>query len=171
MLGMLGSILTLGYRSKQNPTYLYLWYLYTGLQMFNACINHIVPIVSVTTEKEGLRERRLNDLIAHLRTQHFNICNSYKQKLYSGLGHIHLITKIWIHWFIYTLPQIHRTSHVFLYPLPGGWNATFSFLGSKSFLMSFGWHIMPPPALLAAEEDMAPPICSFLSGALIGSPA
>lgn len=53
-----GSILILWYRSKQNPKYLYFWYLYTYLQVFNACINHIVPIVSVTTEKEGLREKK-----------------------------------------------------------------------------------------------------------------
>lgn len=30
---------------------------------------------------------------------------------------------------------------------------------------------MPPPDLLAPEEDIAAPICSFLSGILIGSPA
>ena len=35
--------------------------------MFNACINHIVSIVSVTTEKEGLREKKTEWLYSSLK--------------------------------------------------------------------------------------------------------
>lgn len=68
------------------------------------------------------------------------------------------------------LSQIRSPFH-FSHPLPAGGHATFSFFGSKSFPVSFGQHFVPPPDLLAAEEDIASPICSFLSGILIGSPA
>lgn len=107
-------------------------------------------------------KRRPNILTAHLETQHkhvlwleaklilgFGTYRSYYKNPAPGLPHF-----VW-----------------FSCSLPMDWNAAFSFLVSKSFLPSFGQHTMPPPVLLAVEEDRPSPICSFLSGALIGSPA
>lgn len=156
-----GSILILWYRSKQNPKYLYFWYLYTYLQVFNACINHIVPIVSVTTEKEraGKKAEWPYSSLKDTALQHmqqlqakiivrFGTYSSYLQKY--GLPDLSTPCPRST-----TLPMC--SSILYLRAeMPH-----FPSLGNKSFLMSFGWHIMPPPALLASGEDMAPQSARF----------
>lgn len=57
--------------------------------------------------------------------------------------------RIWIHWStqVQPGPRVCHPSHV-SHTLPVAWNATFSFLGGKSFLMSFwaAYYATPSPA-------------------------
>lgn len=83
---MLSSILTLAYSSDPNPC-IYGFYI-----LAYKYVNNIH-----STYGEYIKGKiKLHIPIAHLETQHLNLRNNWKQRLYSALGHINLIKRIGI---------------------------------------------------------------------------
>lgn len=131
------------------------------------CMKAVMWVLRIPVAKSGLSSWQLSS------RQNLNVCSKENRGACSVLGQANVYQNRhgWINLGENPLRVYHTCRIVFpiLYLLAS--EPYFLSLETSLSQWAFGKLRMPPPDLLALKEDIAAPICSFLSGILIGSPA